>query len=55
MFPVSVQTAAQDLPVGARLHQFGEIWEALGAGSKVLKIFKKGYTLPFQIWPNVTR
>ena len=27
---INVQTPVQDLPVGARLHQFWETWEALG-------------------------
>ena len=50
----NVSTVAQDLPVQARLHQFLETWEALGAGPKVLKIFK-GHTLPFRTMPNLTR
>ena len=50
-----VPIAAPDLPVGARLHQFWETWEAPGAGSKVIRIPKKGYTLPFRIRPNLTR
>ena len=28
---------------------------SLGAGPKVIKILKEGYSLPFQIWPNLTR
>ena len=46
---------AQNLPVGARLNQLLETWEALGAGSKVLQMLKEGYTLPFQTRPNLTR
>ena len=51
----NVPTVALDLPVGARLHDFWETWEALGAGPKVVKILKEGYTLPFQTQPNLTR
>ena len=51
----NVPTVALDLPVGVRLHKFRETWEALGAGPKVVKILKEGYTLPFQIRPNLTR
>ena len=36
------QTVAKDLPVGARLNQFWETWEALGAGPKVLQMLKEG-------------
>ena len=43
----NVQAAAQDLPVGARLHQFWETDEAFAAGPKVIKILKEDYTLPF--------
>ena len=50
----NVPTVALDLPVGARLHEFWETWEALGASSNVLKILKEGYT-PFRIQPNLTR
>ena len=50
----NVQTVAKDLPVGARLNQFCEIWEALGARPKVLQMLKEG-TLPFQSRPNLTR
>ena len=46
----NVPAVSQDLPVWARLHQFWETWEALGAGPKVIKILKEGYTLPFQTW-----
>ena len=49
------QTVASDLPVGARLHQLWKAWEALEADPKVLKILKIGYTLSFQIRPNLTR
>ena len=52
---INVPTVVLDLPVGARLHKFWETWEALGVGLKVVKILKEGYTLPFQIWPNLIR
>ena len=38
-----------------KIYEFWETWEALGAGLKVLKILKEGYTLPFRIQPNLTR
>ena len=34
------------------MHQFWETWAALGAGPKVIKILREGYTLPFWIQPN---
>ena len=40
----NIQTVASDLPVEARLHQFWKAWEALGAGLKVLRMLKEGYT-----------
>ena len=48
----NVPTIALDLP---RLHNFCETWEALGAGPKVVKLLKEGYSLPFWIQPNLTR
>ena len=51
----NVPTVAPDLPVGARLHKFGEKWPALGTSSKVVTVLREGYTLPFQFWPNLTR
>ena len=51
----NVQTVIKDLPVGARLNQFWETWEALGAGPKVIQMFKEGYTIPFQTRTNLTR
>ena len=50
----NVPTAAIDLPVGARLHQFWKKWETLGASSKVVTAPREGYTLPFQFRPNLT-
>ena len=41
-------------PVGARLHQFWEKWEALGSSPKVVTILREGYTLPFRVRPNLT-
>ena len=54
-FVTNVQTVAIDPPVGARLHQFGEKWEALGSSSKVVTALRDGYTLPFRFRPNSTR
>ena len=48
----NVQNVGQDLPVGAKLHQFRE---TLGARPKVIKILQEGYTLPFRTRPNLTR
>ena len=42
-------------PVGARLQQFWEKWEALGSSPKVITILREGYTLPFWFRPNLTR
>ena len=44
-----------NLPVGARLNHFWEVWAGLGAGPKVVQMLKDGYTLPFQTRPNLTR
>ena len=44
-----------DPPVGARLHNFWEKWEALGPSSKVVPTLREGYTLPFWLRPNFTR
>ena len=42
-------------PVGARLHQCWEKWEALGSSPKVVTTLREGYTLPFRFRPNLTR
>ena len=42
-------------PVGARLQQFWEKWEALGSSPKVVTILREGYTLDFRFRPNLTR
>ena len=42
-------------PVGARLHQCLEKWEALGSSPKVVTTLRVGYTLPFRFRPNLTR
>ena len=49
----NVPTVAINPPVGARLQQFWEKWEALGSSPKVVTI--EGYTLPFWFSPNLTR
>ena len=51
----NVPVIALDRHVGARLHKFWKIWEALGASSTVITIVREGYILPFQIRPNQTR
>ena len=51
----NVPTVAINPPVGARLQQFWEKWEALGSSPKVVTILREGYTLPFRFRPNLTR
>ena len=51
----NVPTVAINPPVGARLHQFWEKWEALGSSPKVATALREGYTLPFRFRPNLTR
>ena len=51
----NVKNAAPNLPVGARLQTFWQTWLDLGAGPKVVQILREGYTLPFRIWPKLTR
>ena len=53
--PVEITTVVINLPVGARLQQFWEKWEALGSSPKVIRILREGYTLPFRFRPNLTR
>ena len=50
----NVPTVAVNPPVGARLHQFWEKWEALGSSPKVVTTLREGYTLPFRFRPNLT-
>ena len=47
--------AVIDPPVGARLHQCWEKWEALGSSPKVVTTLRGSYTLPFRFRPNLTR
>ena len=42
-------------PVGARLSQFYQTWQALGATARVVQILKEGYILPFKNRPLLTR
>ena len=44
-----------DPPVGARLHQCWEKWEALGLSPKVVATLREGCTLLFRFRPNLTR
>ena len=50
----NVATAAINLPVGARLHQFWEKWETLGGESKATNSTQRGLhpPLPVQTQPN---
>ena len=50
-----VPNVVPNLPVGARLSQFWETWDALGASPKVVQMLREGYTLLFQTRPNLTR
>ena len=43
----NVPTVVINPPVGARLQQFWQKWEALGLSPKVVTILREGYTLPF--------
>ena len=54
-YVTSEPTVAVDPPVGARLHQFWEKWEALGSSPKVVTALREGYTLPFRFISNLTR
>ena len=49
------QHAVLDPPVGARLNQCWEKWEALGSSPKVVATLREGYTLPFRFRPHLTR
>ena len=51
----NVPPVVPNLPVGARLHQFGEKWASLGVSPKVLAVLREGYILPFLFRPNLTR
>ena len=51
----NVPTVVTNPPVGARLQQFWEKWDALGSSPKVVRILREGYTLPFRFRPNLTR
>ena len=51
----NVPTVVTHPPVGTRLQQFWEKWEALGSSPKVVTILREGYTLPFRFRPNLTR
>ena len=47
--------AVIDPPVGARLHQCWEKWEAQRSSPKVVTTLREGYTLPFRFRPHLTR
>ena len=51
----NVPLIVQNLTIGARINQFWDTSEILGAGPKVIQMLKEGYTLPFQTRPNLTR
>ena len=51
----NAQHAVIDPPLGARLNQCWEKWEALGSSPKVVTTLREGYTLPFLFRPHLTR
>ena len=51
----NAQHAVIDPPVGVRLNQCWEKWEALGSSPKVVTTLREGYTLPFRYRPYLTR
>ena len=51
----NAQHAVIDPPVGARLCQCWEKWEALGSSPKVVTTLREGYTLLFRFRPHLTR
>ena len=51
----NAQPVVMDPPVEARLHNFGEKWEALGSSPKVVTTLRAGFALPFRFRPNLTR
>ena len=51
----NASNAALNLPVGARLQNFWQVWQDLGASPIVVQILKEGYTLPFRIRPKLVR
>ena len=51
----NAQHAVIDPPVGARLNQCWEKWEALGSSPKVVTTLRESYTLPFRFRPHLTR
>ena len=51
----NVPLVAPNLPVGSRLHLFGEKWAALNVNPRVVSILREGYVLPFRSRPNLTR
>ena len=46
---------ALNLPVGARLQNFWQVWQNLGTSLRVVQILREGYTLPFRIRPKLVR
>ena len=51
----NASNAALNLPVRARLQNFWQVWQDLGASPIVVQILKEGYTLPFRIRPKLVR
>ena len=51
----NAMNVVSNLPVGARLQNFWQVWQSLGASPVVVQILKEGYTLPFWIRPKLAR
>ena len=51
----NAMNVASNLPVGARLQNFWQVWQSLGASPRVVQILREGYTLPFRIHPKLAR
>ena len=50
----NVPNVGQNLPAGTRHNQFWKTWATLRASSKVIRILKEGYTLPFRNHSTLT-
>ena len=51
----NAMNVALNPPVGARLQNFWQVWQKLGASPRVVQILREGYTLPFRIRPKLAR
>ena len=51
----SVPSAVSEHNVGGRLQEFWQVWQTMGSNPRVVSILKRGYTLPFNQRPVLTR